>query len=187
MNLIHLINKSLQTSKTRFRKKKSYFDISDAGKTPYEIFKKLNGKASYTPRQIRIFDNGNDVHNRIRKYLSKQGVIKAEEVRIKNRLFHGRADAILFKNGETAVLEIKSKNLKGYERMRKFCDRNTYWQLQLYMHFLKIDKGIIIVECKNDQRLKQFNIRRKPRTARYLINYFSKLKKKFVQEGVMAA
>jgi hypothetical protein len=55
------------------------------------------------------------------------------------------------------------------------------------MHFLKIDKGIILVECKDDQRLKAFHIRRKPRIAREQIRYFSKLKKKFVEAGVMAA
>ena len=185
MNVIYLINKGLER-KPRKKSMKSYFYISDVGKTPYEIFKNLNGKAAYTPRQIRIFDNGTDVHNRIRKYLYRQGVVKAEEVYIKNSLFHGRADAILFGNGETAVLEIKSMNDRRFKKLKKFCDRNTYWQLQLYLHFLKIDRGIILVENKNDQRLKQFSIKRKERTARYLIAYFSKLKKKFCEAGVMA-
>ena len=58
-------------------------------------------------------------------------------------------------------------------------------QLQLYMHFLRINDGIIVVECKDDQRLKEFDIKRKPRVAWEQIRYFSKLKSQFVKAGVM--
>lgn len=184
MKVVPLILKTLKERK-REKKRRSYFYVSEAGKTPYEIFKALLGYQHISPRMQRVFDNGVAVHERIMAYLEKQGVVKAKEVKIRNKLFHGRADAIIYSDGRVAVLEVKSMNRDDFEKLRRFCDRKTYLQVQLYMHFLKIDEGIILVECKNDQRLKELQIKRKPRTARQLIKNFSRLKKRFVEAGVM--
>ena len=188
MTVTQIINRALEKNASKkIRKQRNYFYISEAGRTPFELFKKLTKNSKITPRMQRIFDNGICVHNRIRDYLVRQGVVKGIEVKIKNKLLHGRADAIIFADGKIAVLEIKSMNKACFENLRKYCNRNAYLQTQLYMHFLKIDDGIIIVECKDSQRLKEFHIKRKPRIAKEQINYFSKLKKKFVKSGVMTA
>ena len=183
MKLIKLINKLLER-RTKPRKR-AYFYISEAGKTPYELFKSFMQKKKISPRLRRIFDNGNQVHERLRKYFKKLGIMKAEEVRIRNNLFRGRADAILLINNKIAVIEIKSINRRCFERLGNFCPRKTYLQLQLYLHFLKIERGIALFECKDTQRLREYHVWRKPRVALELIRTFSKLKKKFMQEGVM--
>jgi len=186
MKVIPLINKSLEASNNGRTRKRSYFYISEAGKKPFEIFKNMAGYNYISPRMKRIFDNGNDVHQRIVKYLVKQGVIRGIEVKIKTKLLHGRADAIIFSDGRIAVLEIKTMKKRDFERLKTFCNWKAYVQTQLYMHFLKIDNGIILVECKDDQRLKEFYLKRKPRVARQQISYLSKLKRSFVKAGVMA-
>jgi hypothetical protein len=185
MKVIPLILKTLNEKQRREKKNRDYFYISEAGSTPYEIFKALLGREGITDRKQRIFDNGNDVHDRIRGYLEKQGVVKAIEVKVGNELFHGRADAILYADGRVAVLEVKSMKKEDFENLKKYGNRRTYLQLQLYLHFLKINDGVILVECKDDQRLKEFHIKRKPAVARELITKFSKLRNKFLQAGVM--
>ena len=186
MRVINIINKSLEHKGKKVSPKRGYFFISEAGKTPYEIFKSMN-KKHISPRMQRVFDNGNDVHDRIRKYLRKQGVIRGIEVRIKTILLHGRADAIIYADGKIAVLEIKSIKKDRFEKLKKYGTRKAYLQTQLYMHFLKINNGTILFECKDDQRLKEFQIKRKPRVAKEQIEYFSRLKNKFIKCGVMAA
>jgi len=188
MKVIHIINKALEKKHPKTAKKKrSYFYISEAGKTPFEIFKSMNRYSYISPRIQRVFDNGNDVHDRIRSYLQKQGVVRGIEVKIKTGLLHGRADAIIFSDGRIAVLEIKSIKKEGFQKLKKYGTRKAYLQTQLYMHFLKIDNGVILFECKDDQRLKEFYIKRKPRVAQEQITYFSKLKNKFAGSGVMTA
>ncbi|MBA7555651.1 hypothetical protein ES705_48330 [subsurface metagenome] len=74
---------------------------------------------------------------------------------------------------------------RNYAKLKKYGTRKAYLQLQLYLHFLKIDDGIILIIRNNEQKLKAFYIRRKYRVAQELIQKFYKLKYKFVQAGVM--
>ncbi len=186
MNVIALINESLESKARKGKKpKRTYFYVSEAGKTAYEIFKKLVTVGFYTPRVRRVLDNGNCVHDRIIGYLEQQGVVKAKNVKMNKWLFHGRADAILSIENKLVVLEVKSMNSNRFENLKKYGERCAYLQLQLYMHFLGIDDGIILVECKDDQRLKEFHIKRKLRVAQEVITKFAKLKKRFVEAGVM--
>jgi hypothetical protein len=188
MKVIPLINKTLEEKSPRgVKKKRSYFYISEAGKTPFEIFKSMTGYDYVSHRMQRVFDNGNDVHERIIGYLIRQGVVAAREVRMRTRLFRGRADAIIFADGRIAVLEVKSMKKEDFQKLKKYGSRKAYLQLQLYLHFLGIDDGIILVECKDDQRIKEFHIKRKFRVAQELITQFTRLKRKFVEGGVMAA
>lgn len=187
MKVIPLINKSLETKTKGIKQKRSWFYISEAGKTPFQIFKSMTGYNYISPRMKRIFHNGNHVHKRIIRYLVNQNVVTGIEVKINTRLLRGRADAIIFSDGKIAVLEVKSIKKEHFEKLREYCDRKVFLQIQLYLHFLKIDDGIILFECKDDQRLKEFHIKRKPRTAKEQFKYFSKLKTKFVKSGVMAS
>ena len=184
MRIIQLINKILRR-KPRLPKKRSYFYISEAAKTPFEIFKSMASISQTSPRLKRIFDNGNDVHKRYVGYLEKAGIVKGKEVSVKNKLFSGRADAILNIDGKLYVLEIKSMSSRNYAKLKKYGTRKAYLQLQLYLHFLKIDDGIILIIRNNDQKLKGFHIKRKYRVAQEIIQKFYKLKYKFVQAGVM--
>ena len=185
MKLIQLINKALERKARKKLRKRSYFYISEAGKKPYEIFKAMMRYGYLSPRQQRVYDNGKQVHERLLSYLEKQGVVKAREVKIESRIFRGRADAILSLDEKLAVLEIKSMNKKSFKQLKHYADKQAYLQLQLYLHFLEIDDGILLIECKDDQKLKEFHIKRKPRTARQLITQFYSLKEKFVEAGVM--
>jgi len=187
MKVISLINKSLEQKSSHFKRKRSYFYISEAGKTAQELYKSLTESKKLSPRKRRIFDNGRMVHDRLTRYLRKQGVVRSQEVEIKTKLFHGRADAIVYLNGDIAVLEIKSMRKADFDRLERFCPRQAYLQIQLYMHFLKMNEGVVLIECKDDQRLKEFQVRRKERVANETIKHFSRLKERFVKAGVMSA
>ena len=102
MRIIQLINRILWR-KPRLPPKRSYFYISEAAKTPFEIFKSMASISHTSPKLRRIFDNGNDAHKRYLGYLEKAGAVKGKEVSVKNKLFSGRADAILNIDGKLYV------------------------------------------------------------------------------------
>lgn len=185
MKIIQIINNALKHT-LKLPKKRSYFYVSDAAKTPYQLFKSMAGITQINPRTRRLMENGNDVHKRYIRYLEKAGVVKATEVAVRNRLFSGRADAVVFVDGKLCVLEIKSMNSENFSKLKKYGTRQAYLQLQLYMHFLGIDDGIILAICSDDQRMKEFYIRRKYRVAKEIMEKFYKIKQKFVAAGVMA-
>jgi len=84
------------------------------------------------------------------------GVVIAAEIRIpEEKIFHGRADAIVSIDNEPYVLEIKSMNSYAFKRLEE-PDKAHLKQIQLYMHYFNIDKGIILVENKDNQELKEF-------------------------------
>jgi hypothetical protein len=184
MKIIQILNRILRR-KPRLPKKRSYFYISEAAKTPFELFKKMASIRQTSPKMARIFDNGNDAHKRYVGYLEKAGYVEGKEVSVKNKLFSGRADAIINIDGKLYVLEIKSMSSKSFAKIKKYGTRAAYLQLQLYLHYLKIDHGIILIIRNDDQKLKAFHIKRKYQVAQELIQKFYKLKYKFVQAGVM--
>ncbi len=185
MGVIRHIEEALKPRTKQYSPRRSYFYVCEAGRTPYEIFKDLSLGKSFSTRMLRALDNGRHVHNRLRGYLQSQGVVKAMEVEVKTKLFRGRADAIVYEDGSLAVLEIKSIRKQDFEKLTKFVPWMVYAQVQLYMNYLNIDKALVLFECKDDQRLKEYVLKRKPKTAREIIDKFSKLKTKLVEDGVM--
>jgi CRISPR/Cas system-associated exonuclease Cas4 (RecB family) len=147
-------------SKQYNAKEREYFYITDAGKCPRSIyfqFKKVPKKAM-DARTMRVFESGDHTHLRIISSLFALGLVKATEIDIPNKeVMHGRADVIINLDGEPCVVEIKSMNSNSFFKLNA-PDPDHYKQIQLYLHYFNIKKGILLYENKNTQELKEFQV-----------------------------
>ena len=113
---------------------------------------------SYTRR---IFDNGSFLEERMTTYFEKMGILKEREIpcTCEDPPISGRADFLLSHPlYSEVVLELKSINDKGFKNLRGKPKREHLIQLQLYLHLLKMERGIVLYENKNDQHIKAFPI-----------------------------
>ena len=160
-------------------KEKTAFYISDAGKCPRAVWFSRKGypRKPTEPRTMRIFEHGNHVHMRLMSALFSLGLVTAVEVAIpENEFIHGRADAIISIDGEPYVVELKSVNSFKFKQGEVNPDHVK--QLQLYMHFFKIKKGILLCENKDNQDLKEFIIDYDEVFVAKLLEFFADLKEK---------
>jgi CRISPR-associated protein Cas4 len=159
-------------------RERTAFYISDAGKCPRQIWfamKKYPKKATEA-RVHRIFEHGDHTHMRIMSVLFSLGLVTAVEVGIpENEVIHGRADAILSVNGEPYVAEFKSVN--SFKFRTGEADADHLKQLQLYLHFFKIKKGVLIYENKDTQDMKEFIVDYNEEFSREILASFEKLRK----------
>lgn len=185
--LTELLNKFyLEKEKEKKNRDRIQFYISEAGKCPRAIFfkfKKAPGKP-LEPERIRIFEHGDFIHQMILRPLFSLGLVRATEITIPpQELVSGRADAILSLDGEPYVLDVKSISGKlNFEKLQPHPEH--IWQLQLYLHYFKIKKGILLYVNKDTQELKEFSIDYDPKIAQELLDWFEKLKKKLLENKV---
>ena len=158
-------------------KERTAFYISDAGKCPRAIWfamKKYPKKAT-DARTHRIFEHGDHTHMRLMSVLFSLGLVTSVEVGIPDQaVIHGRADAIISVAGEPYVVELKSVNSNRFKKGEP--DPDHIKQLQLYLHFFKIKKGILLYENKDNQDLKEFLVEYDAGLAEKLLSVFSSLK-----------
>ncbi len=169
---------SLYSSKQENRDKLAFY-ISDAGKCPRAIWfaMKKYPKKEVDARVMRIFEHGNYTHMRIMSALYSLGLVTASEIGIPdNQMIHGRADAIVNIDGELYVVEIKSVNSMRFKKAE--ADQDHIKQLQLYLYFFKIKKGILIYENKDNQEIKEFMIEYNEPLVKKLFSDFNILKDK---------
>ncbi len=130
-------------------------------------------------------------------------MLKTREVRVGDDLFHGFVDAIIQLTGEKPEpLEIKTVNKEDFEKLLKkgMPTWQSYIQIQLYLNYLrKANKGRILFietntledyvmpleEYRQDQRMKEFIVRKNEGIIRQTIQKFRKLKDRLVEDGVM--
>lgn len=64
------------------------------------------------PRSTRIFNNGDDVHERLQRYLLKSGLLRIKEAPVYNKEYRilGHTDGLMVINNTIVMLEIKSIN-----------------------------------------------------------------------------
>jgi len=171
--LKNLINQFyLENRKDRIQHR---FYISDAGRCPRQIYYSFKNapKKQIDPNFLRLFDLGNHLHRLIMRSLLNIKDIKvvASEVNIPpQEIVSGRADAILEVNRELYVLDIKSINSKAFEYLKDAKEDNIL-QVQLYLHYFKVKKGILLYIDKDKLRLKEF-----------IVNYDSKQVEKLLKE-----
>jgi len=87
----------------------------------------------------------------------------------------GRADAIISINKENYVLDIKSMNSMVFRNLTEPKKENVY-QLQLYLHYFNIKKGILFYIDKDKQNIKEFLINYDPNLVQSLLKDFTDLK-----------
>lgn len=169
----------LEKEREKKDKDRIQFFISEVGKCPRAIFFKFKKAPSIEiePERLRIFDHGDFIHQIILRPLFSLGLIRATEVSIPpQEIIAGRADAILSIDGIPYVLDVKSiSGRTNFSKMDKPYPEH-FWQVQLYLHFFKIQKGILLYVNKDTQELKDFVFDYEPETVQNLLHWFKKLK-----------
>ena len=167
-------------------KEQTHFYVTDAGKCPRAIFFKFKNapRAKLDPRILRIFERGEHFHRNIFNILYRLRIGVTTEVPIPSQeMISGRADAIISVNGENYVLDIKSINSMIFRNLVKPKEENVY-QIQLYLHYFNIGKGILLYIDKDQQDMKEFLVNYDPALVKLLIKNFENLKVKIDKDIV---
>ncbi len=169
-------------SELRKEREQHHFYITDAGKCPRAIFFKFKKAPAekMDPRILMIFDHGDHIHQMIMKSLfgaRKIHVVGAEINIPPQEIISGRADAIVSDGESLYVLDIKSINGQMF-RMLKGPKEDHINQIQLYLHFFKQKKGILLYVNKNTQEMKEYFVDYDPKIAEALLKELSDLKVK---------
>lgn len=163
-------------------KEQTRFYITDAGKCSRAVFFKFKNapRTEMDAKVLRMFDHGDQVHQLIMRPLLgiREIHVVASEVNIgPQELISGRADAIISDGKDLYVLDIKSMNSMIFRNLEEAKEDNIN-QLQLYLHFFKIPKGILLYVNKDTLELKEFLINYDPRLAQSLLKELNNLKSK---------
>ena len=159
-----------------------YFYISDAGRCPRSIFFKFKNapRKQMKANILRLFDHGDHIHQLIMKTLlgSRDIHVIGSEINIApQELIHGRADAIISDGKDLYVLDIKSMNSMIFRNLTAPKQDNVD-QLQFYLHYFKIPKGILLYVNKDNQELKEFLVNYDKARVELLLSQLTDLKKK---------
>src|SRR3989344_4916060 len=159
-----------------------HFYITDAGKCGRSIFFKFKNapREAIEPRILRLFDHGDHIHQMIMKpLLSTRDIhVVASEVNVPpQEIISGRADAIVSDGKDLYVLDIKSMNSMSFDKLTEPKEENVD-QIQLYLHYFRILKGILLYVNKDTQDLKEFILEYNPALAGSLVEGLGSLKKK---------
>jgi len=159
-----------------------HFYITDAGRCIRQIFFKFKKapREEMEARVLRLFDHGDSIHRLIMKPLlsMKEVHVVASEVNIPpQELIRGRADAIISDGKDLYVLDIKSMNSMVFKNLSQPKEEHIN-QIQLYLHFLDPQKGILLYINKDTQELKEFEVPYDSKRAQSLLNKLISLKTK---------
>ena len=164
------------------------FYITDAGKCPRAVFFKFKNapKEPMDARIMRIFEHGENIHRSIFSVLYRLKIGVVTEISIPaQEIVSGRADAILCIGEKNYVLDIKSMNSMIFRNLTAPKEENVY-QIQLYLHFFKIEKGILLYIDKDRQEMKEFFIDYDENLCKGLMDKFHALKGQ-VEQGIVPA
>jgi len=173
--------------KERRGRERTQFYISEAGKCPRNLFfkfKQVPAKELEAER-LRLFEHGNYIHQLVLRPLFSLRLIRASEVDIPpQEIVAGRADAIISIDGEPHVLDVKSISGRiNLEKMKEPKIEDCY-QIQLYLHYFGIKKGILLYMNKDTQELKEFTVNYNNELVEKLLSGFEKLKSKIESDIV---
>ena len=184
--LKEIINK-YYLDKQRNRAQTSFY-ISEAGKCPRAIFFKFKNvpKKDLEANILRLFDHGEHMHQLIMKSLlsTREIHVVSSEVDIPPQaLVRGRADAVVSDGKDLYVLDIKSMNSMIFKALTEPKPENIN-QLQLYLHYFKVQKGILLYVDKDKLELKEFFVPYNKTRAAELLNGLATLKKQIDSDEV---
>lgn len=174
------------------KKEQTSFWISEAGKCPRQIFfkfKNVKGK-DLEANILRLFDHGEHMHQLIMKPListSNRDIhVVASEIDIPTgELVRGRADAIISDGKDLYVLDVKSMNSMIFEKLEAPKEENVD-QIQLYLYYFKIPRGILLYVDKDKLKLKEFLINLDEKRVKNLLNNLTILKIKIDKNSIPA-
>jgi CRISPR/Cas system-associated exonuclease Cas4 (RecB family) len=163
-------------------KEQTHFYITDAGKCARALFFKFKNvpRKEMEASVLRLFDHGDHMHQLIMKpLLSIRDVhVVASEVNVPpQEIISGRADAIISDGQNLYVLDIKSMNSMIFDKLLEPKEENVD-QIQLYLHYFKIPKGVLLYVNKNTLALKEFMVEYSQEKSLSLLNGLQENKKK---------
>jgi len=164
------------------------FYITDAGKCSRSVFFKLKNapREPMDARLMRIFERGENIHRSIFNILYRLRLGVVTEIPIPSQeIISGRADAILCIGNENYVLDIKSINSMIFRKMLEPKEENIY-QIQLYLHYFNIKKGILLYIDKDQQEMKEFFVDYDEALCKGLLDKFYVLKDQ-VEKNIVPA
>jgi len=172
-------------------KTQNKFYITDAGKCGRAVFFKFKNapREEMEARVLRMFEHGDYIHQLIMKALfgiRKVHVVASEIDMPPQEMISGRADAIVSFDNDLYVIDIKSMNSMIFRSLTAPKEENVY-QIQLYLHYFNIKKGILLYIDKDQQNIKEFLIEYDPQLCQNLISGFKKLREKIDSDIVPAA
>jgi len=165
-----------------------HFYITDAGKCPRAVFFRFKNapREAIPARIMRIFEHGENIHRGIFNVLYRLRLGVTTEIPIPSQeIISGRADAILCINNENYVLDIKSINGMIFKGLTAPKEENVY-QIQLYLHFFNIKKGILLYIDKDQQEMKEFFVDYDEALCKSLLDKFYGLKEQVESNMVPA-
>lgn len=138
---------------------RTYFYMSEIGKSTTELHNKIVKKKNpkFEARVKRILENGNYVHARFQALFVEMGIHIASEIDIGDDLVHGRLDSIITDGVDNYVVEIKSCSQWTFNKLEKPTKEHEL-QLQLYLYYTKLYKGLLFYECKDNQNIRCFEV-----------------------------
>ena len=153
------------------------------------LYKQAQGE-NVPQNLIRIFEEGNAIHEKWQRLFIRGGLGKAEDMdfsKFNDEYEVGYTpDAILTIKGKKYVVEIKSVNT--YQFMKMTSHPTATKQVNMYMHFTGIHDGIILCEDKNTQNFKVFPVKYNPDVVEPYIERLEAVqyyKKRVFDEGKM--
>ncbi len=161
------------------------FHPSSAGQCPRLIQFRMNGLVyeEVEPRVKRIFENGNFMQARYRKFLEGANKFVEEEVPIRIEIddivIKGRADMIVLDNHDNKqVIEFKSINTRGFNELitNQAPKPEHFMQWNIYSKALSLHDGVILYENKDDQRMKPFQVKFDEENFNSVLNIFKMIK-----------
>lgn len=153
---------------TKQRSRKDFFiHVSELyGACPRALYYKLseveptNESVPHDPKTYRTFDVGTFYHAYLQKFLRKSGILTEGEALVLNKKIRlkGHTDGILTINGERYILEIKTINSYGYQKIVRNNMPYDYhiWQASVYAKELGIKKIIFLYVNKDTSDMKEF-------------------------------
>jgi CRISPR/Cas system-associated exonuclease Cas4 (RecB family) len=171
-------------------KEQHHFYITDAGKCSRSIFFKFKNapRKEMEANILRLFDHGDAIHKLIMKALISTReihVVASEVVIPPQEIISGRADAILSDGKELFVLDIKSMNSMIFRNLENPKEENVS-QVQLYLHYFKIPKGILLYVNKDNQELKEFFVYYDKKIVEPILKSLQDLKEK-IESNIIPA
>lgn len=167
-------------------KEQHHFYITDAGKCGRAVFFKFKNvpREKMEARILRLFDHGDYMQMQILSTLLSLGVVRASEIKIPpQELISGRADAIISINNDLYVVDFKSMNSMIFKSLVEPKEEHVN-QIQLYLHYFKVLKGILLYVNKDTLELKEFLVEYNTELVQNLLKGLATLKTKIEADMV---
>ena len=162
--IINSIDYYLEKSQKLEVFKRDYFRPSEAGSSLRELFlfrKGFTKAKKDPPRTLRIWGNGHAMHERYYSYFSEMGILVKKEfpVGFENPKIKGTADCVIRGlDGSLELLDLKSINTNGFDKLTNVPDYGYLCQWQIYSLLSGINKGGLLFENKNNQEARVISL-----------------------------